>query len=88
MQLVDLLLTEPERERVASLLESGQTHEYRLAKPTPVLLAYWTAEADSSGTPRYRPDVYHRDGALLRALQAADRQPAPDTLQPDRPSQP
>jgi len=73
MQLVDLLLSADEHERVAELLESGLTHEYRLAEPTPILLAYWTAEADSSGLPRYRPDVYHRDQRLLAALQAADR---------------
>ncbi|WP_417779595.1 L,D-transpeptidase family protein [Stutzerimonas xanthomarina] len=71
MQLVDLLLSGDERERVAELLETGQTYEYRLAQPTPILLAYWTAEADSSGLPRYRPDVYHRDQRLLAALQAA-----------------
>nr|WP_319946123.1 L,D-transpeptidase family protein [Stutzerimonas stutzeri] len=72
MQLVDLLLSGDERERVAQLLETGQTYEYRLAEPTPILLAYWTAEADSRGLPRYRPDVYHRDRRLLAALQAAD----------------
>lgn len=72
MQLVDLLLSRDERERVAQLLETGQTYEYRLAEPTPILLAYWTAEADSRGLPRYRPDVYHRDRRLLSALQAAD----------------
>lgn len=73
MQLVDLLLTDGERERFARLLESGQTHEFRLAEPTPVLLAYWTAEAGSTGQPRYRPDIYSRDPDLLAALQAADR---------------
>lgn len=76
MELVNLLLTEPERERVNQLLEAGQTYEYRPAEPTPVLLAYWTAEADSSGTPRYRTDVYHRDPGLLAALQASDRNAA------------
>ena len=73
MQLVELLLTEAERDRVASLLEAGNTYEFRPAEPTPILLAYWTAEANSAGEPRYRPDIYHRDQALLAALQAADR---------------
>ena len=41
----------------------------------PILLAYWTAEADSSGQPRYRPDIYQRDRSLLGALLAADQQP-------------
>lgn len=73
MQLIDLLLTPAERERVAGLLEAGRTYEFRPAESTPILLAYWTAEADISGVPRYRPDLYHRDKALLTALQAADR---------------
>lgn len=75
MQLINLLLTEAERERVAGLLEAGKTYEFRPAEPTPILLAYWTAEADNTGEPRYRPDVYHRDPSLLAALQAADRGP-------------
>jgi murein L,D-transpeptidase YcbB/YkuD len=74
MQLADLLLTEGERERFARLLATGRTHEFGLAEPTPVLLAYWTAEADSVGQAHYRPDIYSRDPALLTALQAADRQ--------------
>lgn len=73
MQLVDLLLNEGERERVSQLLETGLTYEYSPAETTPILLAYWTAEADRTGLPRYRPDVYHRDPKLLAALQAADR---------------
>ena len=73
MQLVDLLLTEAERERVSALLERGDTYEFRLARPTPVLLGYWTAEADRAGTARYRPDIYHRDPALLAALRNADQ---------------
>lgn len=73
MQLVDLLITEAEREHFARQLESGQTYEFRLAEPTPILLAYWTAEADSTGQAHYRPDVYKRDDDLLAALQAADR---------------
>lgn len=85
MQLVDLLLSEGERERVARLLDSGQTYEYRPAAPTPILLAYWTAEADSSGLPRYRPDVYHRDPELLAALQAADRGLARATIRTTHP---
>jgi len=75
MQLIGLLLTEAEQERVAQLLQSGQTVEFRPSLDTPILLAYWTAEADSNGQPRYRPDVYHRDPALREALQAADRRP-------------
>jgi len=73
MHLVDLLLQDGERERVAELLESGRTHEYRLARPTPILMAYWTAEAQEDGELFFHPDIYHHDAALLRALEAAER---------------
>ncbi len=71
LQLVDLLLDETERETVTRLLQTGKTHEYRLAHRTPILMAYWTAAVDDNGQLRYRPDVYQRDAALLRALDAA-----------------
>lgn len=71
MQLVELLLTDSERQRVTTLLESGQTYEFRLSRPVPILLAYWTAHADARGQPRYRPDIYQQDAALLAALEAA-----------------
>jgi len=78
MQLVDLLLVDGERERFARLLETGKTHEFRLAEPTPVLLAYWTAEADSTGEPHYRPDIYQRDRDLIDSLRKADQTPLKD----------
>lgn len=71
MQLVELLLADAERERVASLLESGKTVEFRLSRPMPILLAYWTAGADATGQPFYRPDIYQRDAALIKALDKA-----------------
>ena len=71
MQLVELLLTDAERTRVTRLLESGQTTDFRLARPMPILLAYWTAGADVTGRPFYRPDIYQRDTVLIRALDKA-----------------
>ena len=70
-QLVDLLLTPAERERVTSLLASGRTHEFRLSTPLPIILAYWTAEVDGAGQLHYAPDIYARDQALLAALDRA-----------------
>lgn len=66
--LTELLLMDGERERVTRLLNSGKTHEYRLERPLPILMAYWTAEVGSDGRPRYRPDLYGLDAALHRAL--------------------
>lgn len=69
LRLVDRLLSDDEeRGRVSQLIDTGKTHQYRLSKPIPVLMAYWTAEADSKGQPQYRPDIYQKDQALLAAL--------------------
>jgi len=73
MQLIDLLLADSEYERFERLLETGKTYELRLTKPMPILLAYWTAEADSTSQPHYRPDIYQHDRSLLAALRAADQ---------------
>ncbi|MCW3149299.1 L,D-transpeptidase family protein [Stutzerimonas stutzeri] len=71
LQVVDLLLTDAERAEVAGLLETGKTHEFRLARPMPILMAYWTADTDETGQPLYRPDIYQQDAALLAALNQA-----------------
>lgn len=68
LKLVDMLITEEERPTVTRLLDTGKTHQYRLTEPLPILMAYWTAEADSKGQVRYRPDIYQKDPALLAAL--------------------
>ena len=68
MQLRDWLLSPAERARTDELLATGLTHEFRLAKPVPILLTYWTAQADSYGQLLYAPDIYGRDAALLAAL--------------------
>ncbi|KAA0875420.1 L,D-transpeptidase family protein [Nitrincola tapanii] len=51
------------------LLEDGRTRNVNLVRNVPVLLAYWTAEADAQGRVSYRPDVYQMDATLLRALE-------------------
>ena len=71
LQLRDLLLTPAERARTDELLATGKTHEFRLAKPVPILLAYWTAQADGQGGVIYSPDIYARDAKLAAALIAA-----------------
>ncbi|MBC3364205.1 L,D-transpeptidase family protein [Pseudomonas sp. SWRI154] len=64
MHLRDLLVTAAERTRTDTLLASELTHEFRLAKPVPILLGYWTAQADSQGRAVYVPDIYQRDAVL------------------------
>ncbi|WP_242671999.1 L,D-transpeptidase family protein [Stutzerimonas kirkiae] len=73
MQLIDLLLSEDERARVTELLGRGETYEFRLSGRTPILMAYWTAEADGDGHVFFRPDIYGQDARLLKALDTAQR---------------
>lgn len=71
LRLAELVLDEPQRwnaETFQAALETEETRVVRLAKPLPVLLSYWTAEADADGRVSFYNDIYARDDALLRAL--------------------
>ena len=67
-QLRDLLVTPAEKTRTEELLSTGLTHEFRLSNPTPILMTYWTAQADKDGKVTYAPDIYNHDPALIAAL--------------------
>ena len=69
LDLVDLLLQPEERARVQQRIASGKTSEYRLDQPVPLLIAYWTVEVTPEGEIQYRPDIYNRDNALIRAME-------------------
>lgn len=68
LELVERLLTPAERTAVAERLATGKTQQFNLARPLPIVMAYWTADADALGEIRYRPDVYQLDPPLVRAL--------------------
>lgn len=73
-ELVERLLDDPQQWNRAALdaaLTQAQTREVNLQRPVPVLIAYWTMEADARGRASFRDDVYERDGDLIAALQAA-----------------
>ncbi|MNC83224.1 hypothetical protein D3C75_1370640 [compost metagenome] len=63
-----MLVSPAERVRTDELLATGRTHEFRLSAPVPILLGYWTVQADSHGRLLYAPDIYSRDPVLLNAL--------------------
>ena len=72
-RVLELLLTPAEQQQVSDMLASGRTVEYRLPRQVPIVMAYWTAEADENGQPLYRPDIYGHDARLVAALNAATR---------------
>ena len=71
--LLAWLLPPEELATVQARLATGKTQSYRLSTPAPLLIAYWTVEADAAGNLRYLPDIYSRDAALIAALNAASR---------------
>ena len=74
--LADLLLAgSPDwsPQRRDQLLASGRTTRIDLPRPMPVVLTYYTAWVDETGTLQFRDDVYARDGAVLAALDALVR---------------
>jgi murein L,D-transpeptidase YcbB/YkuD len=74
LRLAEALLGEPQRWNVAALqqeIDRGRTRTIPLRAPVQVLMLYWTAAADAQGTIHFFADVYGRDAALLRALNAS-----------------
>ena len=66
--LLAWLLTPDELSSVQTRIASGETQQYRLQHPAPLLIAYWTVEASKDGGLRYYPDIYARDARLVKAL--------------------
>lgn len=69
--LLTWLLPPEELATVHARLANGKTQTWRLSTPAPLLIAYWTVEADAGGGLRYLPDIYARDANLIAALNAA-----------------
>ena len=74
--LAERLLNDPvkwSRANIDAAVASGTLQNVTLAKPVPVLLAYWTAWVDAGGALHFRPDVYGRDAKWSKALDAPFR---------------
>jgi L,D-transpeptidase YcbB len=71
--LAERLLNDPvkwSRANIDAAVQAGNLQNVTLAKPVPVLLAYWTAWVDAGGALHFRPDVYGRDAKWSKALDA------------------
>jgi murein L,D-transpeptidase YcbB/YkuD len=58
-------------EQIDAILASRKTTRLSLAKPIPIYIAYFTAEAAEDGTISYLPDVYNRDRLQMAQNEAA-----------------
>ena len=70
LRLAELLLASQgwDRARIDRVLESREITRVTLEAPMPVMLLYWTAEADPEGTMHFRKDFYDRDEAIIKGL--------------------
>ena len=87
LELAVLLLDDPEHwnaPAIRAAIESGVTRTLPLKRRVPVMLLYFTAEADADGVPRFNPDLYGRDARVLAALDAPFRFTPVDGLRSSR----
>jgi murein L,D-transpeptidase YcbB/YkuD len=71
--LASLLLGDRESWSVPALeaeIAKGETRTVKLPEPVPVIVMYWTVDADADGSVYFQKDLYERDPAVLRALDA------------------
>jgi murein L,D-transpeptidase YcbB/YkuD len=71
-RLVELLLDDPlswDRTAIDRMIAGRQTRRVSLAEPMPIYLVYWTVEVSEAGEVHFKQDPYHRDPALLQALE-------------------
>jgi L,D-transpeptidase YcbB len=73
LELVELLYDDAEKwslTGIENFIAKNKTRNINLPKPVPILLAYWTIDVLDNGELGFKPDIYQRDPALLKALNA------------------
>lgn len=73
IKLAELILADRlgwSRSRVDAAVASGKLTNVTLPDPLPVLILYWTVDPSVGKAPIFYKDVYGRDAALLKALNA------------------
>jgi murein L,D-transpeptidase YcbB/YkuD len=76
LELAALLLDDAERwdvQAIRGAIATGETRTLPVKRQVPVLILYFTAEAEGEGDVRFRPDLYGRDARVLAALRAPFR---------------
>ncbi len=72
-ELAELLLNDDEnwnRDSINNVIDQKKTRRVNLKKRIPVLILYWTSRVNEDGKIEFLPDVYERDRAVLRELDA------------------
>ncbi len=58
-------------DKIEAVVASKKRTRVNLKEPVDVMLMYWTAEPYADGLIKFNPDVYSRDAAVLKGLNAA-----------------
>ena len=72
--LVMSLMNEPDvwnMDKINQIVDSGKTTQVNLKTPVDIYILYWTAGVDRDKNLYFERDVYNRDAAVLKALDAA-----------------
>ena len=79
-ELAELLLADQgwDRGKIDQVLASLETTRVDLETPIPVMILYWTAEADTEGVLHFRKDLYGRDAAIIEGLDTPFEVAAPE----------
>ena len=82
MEFARLVLDDPDwgDAAIESVIEGGKTKTVYLNEPLPVMILYWTVIPVTEDGPRFLPDVYDRDGRVLKALEAPFTYAPPEDL--------
>ena len=73
-ELAVMLFDDPvkwSREAMQKVIDERKTRNVTLKRKIPILLAYWTLDVGEDGYVSFKPDVYKRDPAVLKALDEA-----------------
>ena len=86
VDLAALVLNDPawSAANLSAAIATGETKTIMLKNPLPVLILYWTASVDADGRVVFRPDIYGRDSAIIRALDAEWERPKRPVLSDER----
>lgn len=71
LELAQILLGDPVhwgRDRIRTVIDSGETRQVPLPSKMPIILIYATVSVDQSGSVIFKKDIYDRDGAVLEGL--------------------
>ncbi len=56
------------QEKISKIIKGGKTTTVSLKEHIPVLIIYWTSGVDLDNNFYFKPDIYQRDGELIKAL--------------------